>query len=668
MAEASTSEIVSSFIADTYAQATGVPPLVVVPEPVEDADVLEEFLSERRASKVEIRVPERGDKRRMLELAQRNAELALRHDALVAETTRARRAQALEELREGLDLEALPLRIECFDVSNLGESNIVASMVVFEEAVPRKSDYRKFGIKEGAGQDDFRSMAEAVRRRFARLKLVEEEGYDRSFSTAPNLVVIDGGKGQLAAALEAMAEFELPRVAVVEPGQTRGGGLRPGSLRADPAAPRLGGPAAPAADPRRGPPFCRRLPPPAAGQGPVRLAARPPARRGREAPPGPDRALRRHRAPVGCVARRARGRPGRPGQGRADALRAPPPDGRPRSRLTAGRRPAALVSRCASGDDQMSRRAPRIVCLGGGTGLATLLRGLKGHTAELTAIVTLTDDGGSSGRLRRELEMPPPGDIRNCLVALAEDESFMGRLFQHRFTQGRAGGHSFGNLFLAALTEVAGSFDAAVTESGRVLAIEGAVVPATTHPAALEAEMEDGRIVAGETAVAADRHGVRRLFLSPGRGHRRTRSDPGRRRAGRPDRHGPGLALHLDGAAAARARPCAAPSPPPARAACTSATSSSSPARPSGTPPRTTSSACTSTSGRTAWTSSSCRRTRLVTDLVPVEFDRVRLASLGVEVVAARIVDADGHHHDPAALGRALVRLAGQPADRRVLR
>jgi excinuclease ABC subunit C len=215
VAGASTSEIVSSFIADTYAQATGVPPLVVVPEPVEDAGVLEEFLSERRASKVEIRVPERGDKRRMLELAQRNAELALRHDALVAETTRARRAQALEELREGLDLEALPLRIECFDVSNLGESNIVASMVVFEEAVPRKSDYRKFGIKEGAGQDDFRSMAEAVRRRFARLKLVEEEGYDRSFSTAPNLVVIDGGKGQLTAALEAMGEFELPRVAVV---------------------------------------------------------------------------------------------------------------------------------------------------------------------------------------------------------------------------------------------------------------------------------------------------------------------------------------------------------------------------------------------------------------------------------------------------------------------
>jgi uncharacterized cofD-like protein len=131
------------------------------------------------------------------------------------------------------------------------------------------------------------------------------------------------------------------------------------------------------------------------------------------------------------------------------------------------------------------RRPLRIVCLGGGTGLSTLLRGIKLTGASVTAIVTLTDDGGSSGRLRRDLAMPPPGDIRNCLIALAEDESLMNRLFRHRFDRGELAGHAFGNIFLAALTEVVGSFDAAVAEVGRVLAVEGSVVPATTHPAAL---------------------------------------------------------------------------------------------------------------------------------------------------------------------------------------
>ena len=163
----------------------------------------------------------------------------------------------------------------------------------------------------------------------------------------------------------------------------------------------------------------------------------------------------------------------------------------------------------------MERRDPSIVCLGGGTGLSALLRGLKHVCDNLTAIVTLTDDGGSSGRLRRDLEMPPPGDIRNCLVALAEDESLMSKLFQHRFDRGELAGHSVGNIFLAGLTEVVGSFDEAVAEVTHVLAVQGRVLPATTHTAALLAEMEDGRFVAGETAVARDRHGVRRLFISP---------------------------------------------------------------------------------------------------------------------------------------------------------
>jgi uncharacterized cofD-like protein len=157
----------------------------------------------------------------------------------------------------------------------------------------------------------------------------------------------------------------------------------------------------------------------------------------------------------------------------------------------------------------------RIVCIGGGTGLSTVLRGLKAIGQEPSAIVTLTDDGGSSGRLRRDLDIPPPGDVRACLVALAEDESFMANMFQHRFSRGELAGHNLGNLFLAALTELAGSFDAAVALTSHALAIAGEVLPATREQVSLVAEMEDGRVVAGETAVATDRSRVRRLRLEP---------------------------------------------------------------------------------------------------------------------------------------------------------
>jgi uncharacterized cofD-like protein len=157
----------------------------------------------------------------------------------------------------------------------------------------------------------------------------------------------------------------------------------------------------------------------------------------------------------------------------------------------------------------------RIVCIGGGTGLSTVLRGLKAIGQEPTAIVTLSDDGGSSGRLRRDLDMPPPGDVRACLVALAEDESFMANMFQHRFSRGELAGHNLGNLFLAALTELAGSFDAAVALTSHALAIAGQVLPATRRQVMLVAEMDDGRVVAGETAVATDRSHVRVLRLDP---------------------------------------------------------------------------------------------------------------------------------------------------------
>ncbi|MDX6533456.1 MAG: hypothetical protein QOJ13_817 [Gaiellales bacterium] len=161
-----------------------------------------------------------------------------------------------------------------------------------------------------------------------------------------------------------------------------------------------------------------------------------------------------------------------------------------------------------------ARNRVRVVCLGGGTGLSMILRGLK-HTGNVTAVVTTTDDGGSSGRLRRDFGMPAPGDVRHCLSALAEDESLVGHLFEHRFTKGELSGHTFGNLFLAGLTDLLGSFDRAVSESARVLAVAGRVVPSTTDMVELVAEMEDGRTVRGETAIAADGSSIRTLRLDP---------------------------------------------------------------------------------------------------------------------------------------------------------
>lgn len=159
--------------------------------------------------------------------------------------------------------------------------------------------------------------------------------------------------------------------------------------------------------------------------------------------------------------------------------------------------------------------AVRIAALGGGTGLASLLRGLKRLPVDLTAIVTVADDGGSSGRLRRELGVLPPGDIRNCLVALADDESLMGQLFQHRFADGDLSGHPFGNLFLAALAEVTGSFDVAVQECSRVLKIRGSVLPSTLQHVRLWAERDTGDHVCGETNIAAGAGACRRVWLDP---------------------------------------------------------------------------------------------------------------------------------------------------------
>ncbi len=162
-------------------------------------------------------------------------------------------------------------------------------------------------------------------------------------------------------------------------------------------------------------------------------------------------------------------------------------------------------------------RGPHLVVLGGGTGLSVLLRGLKEYTYHTTAIVAVTDEGGSSGRLREELGMPPPGDIRNCLVALADAEPLMEKLFQHRFKEGDTlAGHSLGNLLLAGLTEDLGDFRAAVSEASRVLAVRGQVLPATLDNITLAAVMEDGNVLHGETTIVASGTPIQRLSLVPG--------------------------------------------------------------------------------------------------------------------------------------------------------
>ncbi|HET9165163.1 MAG TPA: uridine diphosphate-N-acetylglucosamine-binding protein YvcK [Candidatus Angelobacter sp.] len=176
-----------------------------------------------------------------------------------------------------------------------------------------------------------------------------------------------------------------------------------------------------------------------------------------------------------------------------------------------------------------SARGIRVVAIGGGTGLSTLLNGLKQYTvragesapdgpyiSDLTALVTVSDDGGSSGRLRRELGMLPPGDVRNCLVALSEDENFLSKLFQFRFSSpGDLEGHNFGNLFLAALTAMTGDFAVAVKQAAEILATRGHILPATSANVQLKAIMDDGSQVLGETNINASRHRIVELQMVP---------------------------------------------------------------------------------------------------------------------------------------------------------
>lgn len=166
--------------------------------------------------------------------------------------------------------------------------------------------------------------------------------------------------------------------------------------------------------------------------------------------------------------------------------------------------------------ERLLRRGPKIVVLGGGTGLSVLLRGLKEFTSNITAIVSVADDGGSSGRLRNQLGMLPPGDVRNCMVALADKEALMEKILNYRFKQGdELAGHNLGNLFLAAMADMYGNFEEAVRQMSRVLAIRGKVIPSTLEHVVLKAELADGSIIRGESNISKAEEAIKKITIEP---------------------------------------------------------------------------------------------------------------------------------------------------------
>jgi excinuclease ABC subunit C len=217
----SEAEVAEEFTIQYYSTALSIPAEIVGPPSLAADDALRQLLAERRGAPVELRHARRGEKRRLYELAERNARLALEQDKLRTERRRQQRVDALNDLRAALDLDALPVRIECFDISNLGPSHTVASMVVFEGGAPKKSDYRRFKIRKLDGrQDDFAAMGEVLSRRLGQFleqhdRSPHDPTRDASFAALPGLIVIDGGKGQLASGVAAVGELIDQGVAVI---------------------------------------------------------------------------------------------------------------------------------------------------------------------------------------------------------------------------------------------------------------------------------------------------------------------------------------------------------------------------------------------------------------------------------------------------------------------
>src|SRR5215212_5629413 len=264
------------FLLQYYASAMSIPALIVVQTELADGselDVLAEMLAERRGGPVEIRAAERGGKRRILDLAERNARLALDQEKLRSERRRQQRVESLDSLQQALGLDTLPVRIECFDISNIGGTHTVASMVVFEGGAPKKSDYRRFTIRSVDTGDDFTAMREVLSRRYAQWEKQNarspyDSERDASFGALPNLVVIDGGKGQLGAGLEPLQGFRDRGVAVVSLAKRIEEVFRPGAQARAAAALRLPGQRA-----RRDARGARAGPRPAAEDGPSAVRA-----------------------------------------------------------------------------------------------------------------------------------------------------------------------------------------------------------------------------------------------------------------------------------------------------------------------------------------------------------------------------------------------------------
>ena len=323
--------VLEEFLLELYWESPAIPPEIIVP--LDGLADVARVLAERRGAGVAVRRAQRGQKRRLLELAQRNAELSAQAELDRVGRRRDSRIEALERLRDALGLASLPLRIECYDISNLGERHPVGSMVVFEGGLPKKAHYRKFAVHDVAGQDDFAMMNEVVGRRFERHLAARDAPagaasdadlprYDESFAARPDLLVIDGGKGQLSAALAALAAagLELPVIGLAKQYEEVYVPGRPAAIDLRGRRPGL---AAAAAHPRRGAPVCRKLPPSAArgrraAVGDLRRAAA--GRSG--APAAHPRALRQPGALRGRDARRARARAGAAAQGGARDLRA----------------------------------------------------------------------------------------------------------------------------------------------------------------------------------------------------------------------------------------------------------------------------------------------------------------------------------------------------------
>jgi excinuclease ABC subunit C len=215
--ELDTGRLLATFIRDLYMAEDEIPREILVPLIPDDEDILKRWLSERRDGKVEFRVPQRGEKRALIETVEQNAKESFAQHKLKRRSDFAARAKQLNALQEALGLPDAPLRIECFDISNTGPTEVVGSMVVFEDGLPKRSDYRRFKIRGVEGQDDFASMAEVVRRRFKRWLLDRDAppSKGRRFAYPPNLVVIDGGKGQLNAATSVLAELGVQEVSAI---------------------------------------------------------------------------------------------------------------------------------------------------------------------------------------------------------------------------------------------------------------------------------------------------------------------------------------------------------------------------------------------------------------------------------------------------------------------